>query len=264
MRRSTIDGLKTEPWEEEEYIIRQVSKFGRTRAVAKRMWDEHAQGDAKRDNEGPGGVLRLWLPKKEFKLQQKETFTEGAAEEGSDRIKKATASDRDGFRRLAHDRGLTLGFGHEFFSGRSTLAEREALEAAKSNLASSSTMSSTGSTTTGGGPSMASSNASEGGKEDGQDGCAEEPPSKRSRKGGANVATVAAKTYEAGVEKLSALKNSVKKLVEKADEAATASLAAPPPADKPASVKTRAVYMRQLEVHRNLARHWLHLPGFLC
>ena len=252
MRRSVTDGVKTVPFEEEEFIIRQTNTFGRTRPVAKQLWDEHAAGNAQRDYDGHGSTLRLWLPEKEFKLQQKETFMEGAACEGSDVCKNPTAHDRDGFRRLVHDRSLNLGLGHEFLSGRSTLAERELAEAQKRPNSACSAASSTCSTTTG-----PSSIASDMGRDDAPETIEDEPPAKKPRKAGGNLANLTAKMYETGNGKLNSLTESVRRLVSMADDVVKASQNATVSADRKAGAKTRGIYMRQVHVHRSVARQWL-------
>jgi len=66
----------------------------------------------------------LWLQDTEFKDKTKTKYMDQGGHEGSDRIKKATAGDKDSMRRHAATE-IDQGFVHEFFDGRSTLEGRE-------------------------------------------------------------------------------------------------------------------------------------------
>ena len=125
IRLSTDKQIITYPFEEAEYILRQVNKFGRSKPQAKKMWDQRVRQTWKRDNHGEEGALRLWLAKKEQEVQHDETFQEGAAVEGSKMIKAPKANQMDALRMHVHECGLS--HGHEFFANQSTL-EQQILE----------------------------------------------------------------------------------------------------------------------------------------
>ena len=111
------------PFEEKEYILRHMHKFGRTREKAQQAWSQRLRGGWDRDNLGEDGALRLWLPKKEQIVEHEETFQEGAATEGSKTFTNPSGSDLDGLRMHAHECGLSRG--HEFFSRTSTMGMQE-------------------------------------------------------------------------------------------------------------------------------------------
>ena len=83
---STTDGTRLTPFEKEQWIRRQVHKFGRERDMAEKMWAQHEACGAKRDWLGFGGSVRLWLLKEEYEDLAKTKFIEGVAKENSDSV----------------------------------------------------------------------------------------------------------------------------------------------------------------------------------
>ncbi|CAE7506268.1 unnamed protein product, partial [Symbiodinium necroappetens] len=123
LRVSIKEGAKTKPYEKREYIIRQVSKFGRTEEQAKSLWNEAEASSCRRDHGGFQGQLRLWLAKEEYEDKSKERFVDESALEGTNRKKKMKDKDRDAMRMHVHE--LKTGFGHKFFQGQSSVATSE-------------------------------------------------------------------------------------------------------------------------------------------
>ena len=124
-------GGRIAPFEKEQWLRREVSKFGRDRSTAEEDWARHEGSHCKRDRQGHRGALRLWLPKNEYNDHESNTLIRGEAVEGSDRRRKPTASDIDAYRRHAWDASVGRGFGNEFFSGTSTQASRSVADAAE-------------------------------------------------------------------------------------------------------------------------------------
>ena len=60
------EAVDTEPYEEEQWIIEQVNKFGRNRQEMVNEWKQKIAGPWRRDNNGWKGALRLWLPAREY------------------------------------------------------------------------------------------------------------------------------------------------------------------------------------------------------
>ena len=60
----TVDEGITEPFEKEQFIIREMQKYGRTRDRAALKWAAHEKQGFKRDHDGDEGQMRLWLPSK--------------------------------------------------------------------------------------------------------------------------------------------------------------------------------------------------------
>lgn len=116
------------PFEERQWIIRQVGKFGRTEAEASAAWKVLAASDVERDHGGYKGQVRLWLPKGPMRVKERRTYANAECLEGSDTFKKPTAADIDALRLHCWDRDLS--HGSEFFAGQSTLAAQEAAVAA--------------------------------------------------------------------------------------------------------------------------------------
>ena len=119
LRVSIKEGAKTKPFEKREFIIRQVSKFGRSEEQAKGLWNEAEASSCRRDQ----GQLRLWLAKGEYEDKSKERYVDESALEGTNRKKKMKDKDRDAMRMHVHELGT--GFGHEFFQGQSSVATSE-------------------------------------------------------------------------------------------------------------------------------------------
>lgn len=257
-RVSQVSVSKVEPYEEEEWILRQIAKFGRTRQAAKRMWDDHEKTKVRRDFEGASGSLRLWLPKKSYVEDKTELFIEGAAEEGSEQIRGASDVDRDGLRMHVHHKGISAS--HEFFDGKSSLSLRRPTTAtpAPSSVASSVAVESAPSTVASGTLIKRKVVDLEGSDDSGDDdnNVGESSP-KRSKKGGKALGPVGARTFEQTVDKLEGVTHYLRELVSKADATLLESNKQRMPLEKAASVRTREVYVRQLEIHRNVVASWL-------
>ncbi len=112
------DHTQNAHYEKDQWIIRQVSKFGRTKEVATAAWQNY-EGIAivKRDHLGVDSLLRRWLPKGQFEDVAKINFIEGSVVQGSGRKKSPKAECVDSLRMHAHDmfgsHGITSG--HAFF-----------------------------------------------------------------------------------------------------------------------------------------------------
>ena len=114
------EGSMKIPFEKRQFVIRQVTKFGRTEKEAESLWNQAEAENHKRDYKGFNGQLRLWLAKQEYQDSYKDKHVNEEAIEGSNRKKKIKESDRDAMR--LHVDELQLGHHHEFFHGRSSLA----------------------------------------------------------------------------------------------------------------------------------------------
>ena len=123
------DHTQNAPYEKDQWIIRQVSKSGRTKEVATAAWQNY-EGIAivKRDHLGFNSLLRLWLPKGQFEDVAKINFIEGSVVQGSDRKKSPKAECVESLRMHAHDmfgsHGITSG--HAFFRGQLGAASSDA------------------------------------------------------------------------------------------------------------------------------------------
>ena len=59
---SKVDGYRLEPFEKEQFILRQQNQYGRPRDIGIAMWHDAYRSGCTRDNEGYKGEERLWLP----------------------------------------------------------------------------------------------------------------------------------------------------------------------------------------------------------
>ena len=105
------------PFEEAEWIIRQVNKFGRDRDEMVQEWRRKLAGPWKRDNDGHKGNLRLWLPSKEYEEKGTTEFIKGSSKEGSKTKKNPKEWELDAFRK--HSMEADFHHGHSFFGGAS-------------------------------------------------------------------------------------------------------------------------------------------------
>ncbi len=121
-RTAAESHVQTKPFEKQEFVLREMRKFGRTDAGAKSKWNQYESENYVRDYKGEDGQLRLWLPSKHFKDSVEESYIEHGTTEGSDVRKQVTDEQRDTLRRHVHEAVGSLG--HEFFRGRSTLASQ--------------------------------------------------------------------------------------------------------------------------------------------
>ena len=111
----TKDATQTRPFEEEQWIIKQVTKFGRNREQMVQEWKQKLAGPWRRDNKGYEGSLRLWLPALEYEEKASAQFVKGGALEASKAKKNPKAFEQEAFRPHALEANLT--HGHSFFSG---------------------------------------------------------------------------------------------------------------------------------------------------
>ena len=109
------EAVDTEPYEEEQWIIEQVNKFGRNRQEMVNEWKQKIAGPWRRDNNGWKGALRLWLPAREYEEASTSKFAKGASHEKSKGKRTPKAGDLAAFRGHAGEAGLDLT--HEFFGG---------------------------------------------------------------------------------------------------------------------------------------------------
>ena len=70
-----------------------------------------------RDQKGEDGELRLWLPKKEYKIKEKEDYMDQRASTLSETIKNPSATDVYALTMHVHARAKCLNFQHSFFHG---------------------------------------------------------------------------------------------------------------------------------------------------
>ena len=111
----TKEASQTRPFEEEQWIIRQVTKFGRKRELMEQEWKQKLAGPWKRDHKGYEGALRLWLPAMEYEEKSASQFVKGAALEASKVKKNPKAFEQEAFRQHALE--ANLNHGHSFFGG---------------------------------------------------------------------------------------------------------------------------------------------------
>lgn len=95
---------RTAPFEREQWILRQVNKFGRKREFAAAQWEQFgSSGVARADYLGFNGQVRLWLPKGEFEDSTLRKFIEGSMNQTIDRKKNLKDSGVDALRNHVHD-----------------------------------------------------------------------------------------------------------------------------------------------------------------
>ncbi len=116
-RLEEIKGSRTTPFEKNEWVIRQVNKKGWSRPKALDKWNEHLADSWERDNKGEDGELRLWLPKKEYKDQERTKYLDQGAKTSSEIIKDPNAEDVFALTMHVHKKAESLNFQHAFFHG---------------------------------------------------------------------------------------------------------------------------------------------------
>ena len=117
----TKNAAQLRPFEQEQWIIRQVTKFGRDKEEMKEAWRQKLAGHWRRDYEGYKGSIRLWLPATEYEEKSNTQFVKGAAKEES-KIKKSPKDfELEAFRRHAMEADLS--HGHSFFNGGSVVPD---------------------------------------------------------------------------------------------------------------------------------------------
>lgn len=104
-----------QPFEEEQWVRRQVNKFGRNREEMVQEWKQKLAGPWKRDYLGYKGALRLWLPAKEFQEKAETDFIKGNSREVSKQKKAPKQFETEAFRIHALEAGFN--HGHGFFGG---------------------------------------------------------------------------------------------------------------------------------------------------
>ena len=117
----TTNASQLRPFEEGQWIIKQVTKFGRDKEEMKEAWKQKLAGPWRRDHLGYNGCIRLWLPALEFEQKANTQFVKGAAKEESKIKKNPKDFEIDAFRRHATEADLT--HGHSFFNGGSGITE---------------------------------------------------------------------------------------------------------------------------------------------
>ena len=116
-RISDRKGEEVSPIEEEEFILKMGRKKGWTREKSQEKWNQHLGENWDRDHSGEDGGIRLWLPKKEYKIKEKDTYMDQRASTTSEIIKNASASDVYALTMHVHAKTKALNFQHSFFSG---------------------------------------------------------------------------------------------------------------------------------------------------
>ncbi|OLP85976.1 Tenascin-R [Symbiodinium microadriaticum] len=111
----TRQATQTRPFEETEWILRQVNKYGREKEEAASDWKQKLAGPWKRDYAGHGGKIRLWLPSKEYEEKGSSQFIQGASKEVSKSKKNPKEFELEAFRLHAVEAGFN--HGHSFFGG---------------------------------------------------------------------------------------------------------------------------------------------------
>ena len=109
----------TEPFEKEEWILRQIRKKGWERPDCIHKWNEYEADNFDRDYKGDKGQLRLWLPKKESKDQQRQQYMDFRSQSNSENIKNPDSADVHALSMFVHARATANNFQHQFFKGGS-------------------------------------------------------------------------------------------------------------------------------------------------
>ena len=94
-----------------------MRKKGWLREKAQEKWNERLAESWDRDHGGDDGEFRLWLPKKEYKLKEKETYMDQRANTSSEIIKNPSAADVYAMTMHVHAKTKALHFQHSFFQG---------------------------------------------------------------------------------------------------------------------------------------------------
>ena len=117
------DAAQLRPFEETEWILRQVNKFGRDKEAMKEEWKQKLAGHWRRDQNGYKGATRLWLPAKEMEEKSHISYIKGGAKELSKPKKNPKEFEKEAFRRHAVEAGFD--HGHAFFGGGSSFMDDE-------------------------------------------------------------------------------------------------------------------------------------------
>ncbi|CAE7038483.1 Tnr [Symbiodinium sp. CCMP2456] len=111
----TKSASQTRPFEERQWVLRQVNKFGRDEKEAGNMWKMKLAGPWKRDYDGYKGQIRLWLPAVEYEEKSQSQFMKGMSKEQSKGKKAPKEFELEAFR--AHSLEAGFDHGHSFFGG---------------------------------------------------------------------------------------------------------------------------------------------------
>ena len=117
LQDSHISG--TTPFEKEEWILRQIRKKGSERKDCIQKWNEYEADNFERDYKGDKGQLRLWLPKKESKDQQRQQYMDFRSQSNSENIKNPDSADVHALSMFVHAKATACNFQHAFFKGGS-------------------------------------------------------------------------------------------------------------------------------------------------
>ena len=114
----------------QEFILKMMRKKGWAREKCQSKWNQHLAESHERDHQGEDGELRLWLPKKEFKIKEKDNYMDQRASTASENIKNPSAAEVYALTMHVHARAKSLNFQHSFFHGGagtpySTMSSRE-------------------------------------------------------------------------------------------------------------------------------------------
>ena len=113
------EAVQTRPFEERQWVLRQVRKFGRDEKQMTEEWKRKIAGPYKRDYDGYQGAFRLWLPALEFEENSKKQFVQGSSVEKSKQKKTPQDWEMDAFRAHALEAGLD--HSNPFFGGLSSM-----------------------------------------------------------------------------------------------------------------------------------------------
>eukprot|EP00913_Durusdinium_trenchii_P011745 g11031.t1 len=244
---STKSANQTQPFEEEQWILRQVNKFGRQREDMVVEWKQKLAGPWKRDYLGYKGALRLWLPAKEFEEKAETNFIKGASHEVSKQKKKPKQFETEAFR--AHAKEAGFNHGHAFFGGHVDTGddaeeECEAMEIQKLPEKGASVKRKACAETL---------DASED-EEEAATGKASQKP-KKARKGG-NGSGARAALFDALSKQLLAKHTSLVARKEEAEKAVKTEADAPRP-EAATDVTTRKLYNEALDANLRMVKAWL-------
>ena len=104
-----------QPFEEMQWVLRQVRKYGRDRDEMAQEWTRKLAGPWRRDNNGYKGALRLWLPAKEMEEKATTKYIKANSLEVSKQKKVPKQWELEAFR--AHTNEVGFNHGHAFFGG---------------------------------------------------------------------------------------------------------------------------------------------------
>lgn len=94
-----------------------MRKKGWPREKCQEKWNQQLAESWERDHAGEDGELRLWLPKKEYKIKEKEDYMDQRTSTQSENIKNPSASDVYALTMHVHAKSKCLNFQHSFFHG---------------------------------------------------------------------------------------------------------------------------------------------------